>query len=128
MYAFRKPEDRRCEPRRSEDVGRAEPLWLICRGGATGGQATLRDISTHGIGAVVDRRAWRLVAALRDAEDTQTPVIVSRIPGERQREASVRWHAADELGGIRFGLQLTEPLEGQRGFRTMGKTGGEPPT
>lgn len=71
----------------------------------------LRDISHHGLGIAVSRRGtWRLVGALREALSNGTPVHVSRIPVDRNREARVVWVSDAGTGQIYFGLKLTEPL------------------
>ena len=102
--------ERRSEPRRVIQSERFESLWLICRDGAIGGQATIYDISTNGLCLELDRRgAWRLIAALREAEANQELIRVLRLPYARPRLARVVWSSDDRISP-RIGLFLTEPL------------------
>ena len=109
------PAEQRGEVRGVTERGRYESLWLFCTERAVGGQAMMRDISMCGMGVVVNRGAWRLVAALRETQQKRTLVELSRIPYDRHRRARVIWIGKDDLGEIRVGLQFDEPLSGSAG-------------
>ena len=86
------------------------PLWVSCKGGAMGGQVTVRDFSRRGIGVVATPAAARLIVALQEAQTSGALVDLSWIPGATERKARVVWNHAAELRELRFGLESTEPL------------------